>query len=72
MTLLDIFESLPLKLETQIMTDALILSAGQKQLLCLARAILRGSKIIMMDEATANIDHKTDLIIQKEMKTHFK
>jgi ABC-type multidrug transport system fused ATPase/permease subunit len=43
------------------------LSVGQKQLICIARAILRKTKIVVMDEATASIDMNTEKIIQKAL-----
>ena len=44
------------------------LSLGQRQLICIARALVSHPKILLMDEATASIDQRTDMIIQKVIK----
>ena len=47
------------------------LSQGEKQLICFGRALLEKNKVILMDEATANIDHTTEKIMQDLMKEKF-
>ena len=59
-------------LHSIIVGKGLNFSAGQKQLLCLARAVLRNNKIVMMDEATSNIDNETDKIIQNIVRNKFR
>ena len=79
--LIDLLEEFKLKdaifehaqgLDAELNGEGISFSAGQKQLLCLARAVLRRNKIIMMDEATANVDNETDRIIQETVKQKFK
>lgn len=60
------------QLESTLIEGGKNLSVGEKQLLCLARAILKESRILVIDEATANVDNETDECIQKTLKFHFK
>merc|ERR1712054_557994 len=48
------------------------ISAGQRQLLCIARVMLCNSRVVLMDEATASIDMATDTLIQKSIREVFK
>ncbi|XP_063913159.1 ATP-binding cassette sub-family C member 4-like isoform X2 [Zophobas morio] len=62
---------LPQHLDTEILQGGSNFSVGQKQLMCLARAILRKNKIIVMDEATANVDSKTERSIHQTIEENF-
>ncbi|KAF7339970.1 ATP-binding cassette transporter [Mycena venus] len=55
-------------LDSEISAGGSNLSVGQRQILALARAIVRGSKLLILDEATSAIDYKTDAVIQSSLR----
>ncbi|KAJ3411115.1 Multidrug resistance-associated protein 1 [Chytridiales sp. JEL 0842] len=63
--------NMPSKLDTAVTENGKSVSQGQRQLICIARAILSKAKILVLDEATASLDAKTDLLIQEAIKKNF-
>ncbi|MGA3117244.1 MAG: ABC transporter ATP-binding protein [Syntrophobacteraceae bacterium] len=64
----SVVQSLPRGLDTRIGEGGMDLSAGQKQLLAFARVLARDPKILILDEATSNVDTETEMLIEQAIR----